>query len=651
MTEQQFRRLLLALVVGGALLAIILFISILSFPRVPDDLNRLALNNPTYIIGDNGEIVKILADREVVPLTNVSPYVYNAFLALEDSRFYRHHGIDKRGLVRALFNNLIRFRVKEGASTITQQVAKALFFGYERKWSRKIKEAFVALQIEQQFTKEQILEAYINQIDFGSGIFGVELAAQTYFGKHASELTLAESALLAGIPRWPSRYNPATNAEIAKERQAFVLKRMVEEGYISERQRQAALREELKVQRINPLQGSADYYVETVKTMVSERFGSDAVNYGGLRIYTAMDKRLQYEAMRAVVEGLARVDEMMGLKPYQKASWVEKGNYPQAALVAIDPKTGAVKALVGGRDFRRAPFNRALSNNRHAGSAFKPFIYFSVIDRGIADPKTVFVDEPVQFQIGHQSWAPDNIDLSYQGPVILKYALMKSINTISAKLIERVGPAQVVSYAKRLGIESELQANLSLALGAAGVSPLEMAAAFATIANGGRRHQPIFIKEIRSSDGQQLEEFIPKVQKVADPITCYLITDMLQGVVEGGTGVGVRSYGFYRPCAAKTGTSSEYRDTWFVGYTPELVTAVWVGFDDNRPMRDAKKRGLTGARAALPIWVSFMKNALSDVPESEFPIPEGIEFEVVDPRTGSGPMPGGPSLTVAVKAF
>ncbi|MBN2355343.1 transglycosylase domain-containing protein, partial [candidate division KSB1 bacterium] len=435
MSEKKFRLIIALSISALVLLLVALFFTILTFPRLPDDLNRIALNNPSYIIGDNGDIVKILADREVVPLSQVSPHVVHAFLALEDSRFYRHHGIDKKGFLRALLNNLIHFRVKQGASTITQQVAKALFFGYERKWSRKIKEAFIALQIERQFPKDRILEAYINQIDFGSGVFGIELASQTYFGKHADELTLAESALIAGIPRWPARYNPATHADIAKERQTFVLKRMVEEGYISEEQKQEALKEEIIVTRMNPLQGSANYYVETVKARVSEVLGADAVNYGGLRIYTAMDVRLQYEATRAVAEGLTRLDELMGLPPYTEAGWEAKGHYPQAALVALEPYSGAVKALVGGRDFRRAPFNRALSNNRHAGSAFKPFIYFCVLDRGIADQKTVYVDEPVEFQIGKQSWAPDNIDFRHQGPVVLKYALMKSINTISAKLI------------------------------------------------------------------------------------------------------------------------------------------------------------------------------------------------------------------------
>lgn len=651
MNSKKLRILLVIGLVVVIALAIIGFFTLLTFPRVPDDLNAIALSSPTYLLGDDGQIVKVLSDRETVPLAQVSPDVIHAFLALEDSRFYHHHGIDKKGLLRALLNNVIHFRVKQGASTITQQVAKALFFGYERVWSRKIREAFIALQLERQFPKDRILEAYINQIDFGSGVFGIELAAETYFGKRANELTLAESALIAGVPRWPARYNPISRADIARERQAFVLRRMEEEGYISHEQRQQALAEDIKINRINPLQGNSDYFVETIRNQVSSEYGGDAVNYGGLRIHTTMNARFQYEATKAVVEGLERVDEAMGLPPYRQASWDQKATYPQGALVAIDVHTGGIKALVGGRDFRRAPFNRALANNRHAGSAFKPMLYFAAFDRGIATPKTVYVDAPTSFQVGNQTWAPDNIDFKYQGPVVLKYALMKSINIISAKLIDEVTPEVVVSCAHRLGIESEMGANPSLALGATGVSPLEMAEAYATMAGGGIRHQPYFVVGITTAEGQSVEETIPKSQKTADPLTCYQMVDMLRGVVEGGTAISLRSLGFSRPCAGKTGTSNDYRDNWFVGFTPDLVIAVWVGFDDNHPMYDAKKKGMTGARSALPIFAQFCKNALATTPYTEFTVPDGIIFEEVDPRTGAGPMPGGPSLMVALKNY
>lgn len=633
-----------------ALVIIFLLVHTLTFPRIPDDLNEIALNNPTYILGDDGQIAKILADREVITLDQMSPHVVHAFIALEDHNFYSHHGINKRALLRAVIDNIIHFRVRQGGSTITQQLAKNLFFSFERDWARKIKEIFVAFQIERQFSKDQILEAYINQINFGSGVYGVELAAQTYYGKHANELTLAEAAMLAGIPRWPARYNPSINADVAKERLTFVLKRMVEEGFITENEKALALLEEIKADRINKMQGTSDYFVDEVKNQLSKTLGAEAVNYGGLRIYTTLNNKYQFEATRAVLEGLAQIDEMMGLPPYQKATWDEKLKYPQAALVAIDPATGAVKAMVGGRDFRRAPFNRAVANNRHAGSAFKPFIYMTALLKKDVSPATIYVDEEISLPTGSGSWSPDNIDYTFQGPVALKWALMRSINVVAAKLISETGPEKVVVTARNMGIESHIEPNLSLALGATGVSPLEMAVAYATIANGGTRRHPMMYTLIKNSEGEVIEETIPKFQRVVDASTSYLLLDMMRGVVERyGTGAAVRNHGLTRPCAGKTGTSSDYRDNWFVGFTPELVTAVWVGFDDNRIMRDGKRRGMTGSRSALPIWARFMRNALAQQPQSDFTIPDDISFATINIHTGSESADGDSLITVALK--
>lgn len=634
----------------GLFLCTLLYLSILTLPRVPNDLNDIALSNPTLILGDDDQVAKRLADREVIPFEQMPKTVLQAFIALEDNRFYDHHGISKRDLLRAVVANFTHLGVRQGGSTITQQLAKNLFFTFERDWARKFKEMFVAFQIERQFSKEKILEAYANQINFGSGVYGIELASQTYFAKHASDLTLAESAMLAGIPRWPARYNPSTNIQVAKERQAFVLGRMVAEGFITQTERTSALAESLRVDRVNRMQGSADYFIEEIKNRVSTTLSAEAVNFGGLRIYTTLNTRMQLEATRAVGEGLSALDESMGLTPYNKASWETKAGYPQAALVALDPRTGEIKAVVGGRDFRRAPFNRAFANNRHAGSAFKPFIYFTALEKNLITPATVLVDEPVSFDTGSQKWAPDNIDFKYLGPVTMKYALARSINSISAKLIFQTTPEAVVATCHRLGVNSDIQPLFSLALGAAGVSPLEMAAAFATIAAGGVYHQPYMIRSIHNELDEVIEETIPKSQHVADPQTCYQLLDMLCGVVDkGGTGAAVRTYGYYGTCGGKTGTSNEYRDAWFVGVTPELAVAVWVGFDDNHPMIDAKNRGVTGSRAALPIWARFVNRALSGQPYGQFAIPDHIVFATIDPRTGSGRMPGGPSITVALK--
>ena len=630
------------------LIAVVLW-TILSLPQIPDDLNKIALSHPTVILASDGQILKVLANRQVVQFDQISPYLVNAILALEDSDFYKHHGFSKKAWLRALYRNLIHFQIREGGSTITQQLAKNLFFAFNRSPLRKIKEFFIALQIEQQFSKQQILEAYLNQIDFGSGIYGVELAAQTYFAKHADELTLAEASLLAGIPRWPARYNPYKNEKIAKERQAFVLKRMVQEGFITEEERQKALATELHLNRINKLFGHAEYFTEQVKKIAAKKYGIDAVNYGGLRIHTTLNTKYQYEASVAVKEGLEQLDELMGLPPYEEASWQDKLEYPQAALISIDAKTGAVVAMVGGRDFARSQFNRAVSNNRLAGSSFKPFIYLAALDKGVVTPKSVLVDEETEFKFGNQTWIPRNFENEYQGPVTVKWALMHSINVIAAKLIERVTPEVVVEYAHRVGIKSQLKPNLSLALGATGVSPLEMAGAYNTFANEGILRQPFLIKEIRTFEQVSLERNSIKSSRVIDSQTVYLLIDMLKGVVDNGTGRSVRAYGFERPCAGKTGTTNDFRDAWFLGFTPELVTAVWVGFDDNREMRDKNGYGITGAKGAIPIWVRYMKRALANTPYSDFPIPPGIEFQTIDPRTGAGPMPGGPRITVALR--
>ncbi|MBN1480925.1 PBP1A family penicillin-binding protein [candidate division KSB1 bacterium] len=636
------------LLVLAALVAALAIYALLRLPQIPDDLNKIALASPTKIYADDGMLIKTLADRQIVQLEHVSSSLISAVLALEDKNFYSHHGISKRGLVRAFLSNLRRGRVTQGGSTITQQLAKNLFFSFERSYLRKLQELFVTLQIEQQFSKDEILEAYINQIDFGSGIYGIELAAQTYFSKHADELTIAEAAMLAGIPRWPARYNPYKYPEIAKERQLFVLKRMLDEKYITEQEIETATAERLSYRRIYDLYGHADYFIDAVIDTASLDFGRNAVMYGGLDIYTTLNSRYQLAASRAVKDGLAELDELLGLDPYEDSAWSERENYPQAALVAIDPKTGAVKALVGGRDYRRAPFNRALAGNRSPGSAFKPFTFIAALDKGLVNPATVMVDEPTQFKIYNQVWEPRNYDRVFMGPLTLKMALAKSRNVIAAKLIEKVSPEVVVEYAADLGITSPLESHLSLSLGAAGVSPLEMATAYTTIAAQGFLRYPYFIRKIFSTE-RTLYDHELSSRRVIDSQTCYVLIDMLSGVIEYGTGTGVQKRGFYRPCAGKTGTTNDYRDAWFIGFTPDLVAAVWVGYDDNRPMLNKWGGGIAGSTGALPIWTIFMNDVLKDSAYSEFPIPPGIEFIKVNPTSGEAVSPYEDGIRIAVR--
>ena len=426
-----------------------------------------------------------------------------------------------------------------------------------------------------------------------------------------------------------------------------MIKRMADEGFITQDKRQELSARELEYHRMNVFSGSADYFLDYILKTASEDLGRGAVNYGGLDIFTTMNSHYQFEATRAVKEKLAEFDQLMGFPPYEQASWEEKLNYPQAALVAIDVHSGDVKAMVGGRDFIRSPFNRAVSNNRSPGSAFKLFIYFGALDKGIITPSTVLIDQPVKIEFDNQVWEPENFEKEYLGPMTVKYGLSESRNTIAAQIIQRLTPKVAVEYAQKMGIKSPLQPLYSLALGATSVSPYEMASAYVTIASEGIRKEPKMIKAIKSAENKNLWSKFYKNEKLFDAQTCYIMIDMLRGVVEHGTAKSIKTLKFRRPCAGKTGTSGDNRDAWFIGFTPDLVTVVWVGFDDNRMMHDKWGGSITGGRAAIPIWVEFMKSALGNSLFTDFKRPPGIIFKEIDPRTGAGPMPGEPKITIA----
>ncbi|UCE06214.1 MAG: PBP1A family penicillin-binding protein [bacterium] len=633
------------------ILLIVFFLIAFSLPQLPDTLQELVLSTPTEIYSDSGELIIVLSNREEVKLSQVSQHFISAVLAMEDTEFYRHHGLNKKGLLRAIFNHFIRFRRSGGGSSITQQLAKNLYFSFNRSWSRKIKDALLACQMERRYSKDEILEAYCNQIDFGSNAFGIEQASQTYFAKHADELTLEEAAFLANIPRWPTNYNPYLNFEITKQRQRIVLKRMHKAGFISKQEMEQALATPLDLKRLNLFWGKASYYVDYIKNIIENMYSKEVLSYGGLKIYTTLDTRLQNFAQQAVQLGLAELDNRLGFKDYDLASDEEKQLYIQAALVTMDPKNGKVKAMVGGRDFAISPFNRAISNNRLPGSAFKPFVYLAAIDRGKYTPATIVVDSAVTFEFDNQQWSPPNFDRKFLGPITLKTALMHSRNVATAKIIYDISPETEIEYAEQMGITSPLAANLSLALGTSSVSPLEMCSAYCPFANGGISREPLTIKYIEDYQGKILHEFPSRSTQVVDPQSIYLVLDMLRAVVEIGTAKSVRAWGFDRPAAGKTGTTNDARDLWFVGFTPQLVTAVWVGYDDNRPVKDKNDIELTGAGAAIPIWVRFMNNALQNERYRNFPIPEGIIFEYVDPTTGEiVPSYNPEAQQVAVKA-
>jgi len=620
----------------GALLAIgLFFIAVRDLPRVPEPLGRIIETPPTEIFAATGERLMIIGGREVVPLNRISPFFIQAMIATEDHRFWEHHGLDKLRTLKALWITLFEPGRIQGASTITQQLAKNLFFSYRRTYMRKFRELLVALQIETRYSKREILEAYLNQIPFGVGAYGIEQAARAFFGKPALELNLAESALLASLPKSPTRYNPYRYFERAKKRQQLVLARMRAVGYATVEETEAAFQAPLQLmsQRAGTSKGS--YFLDLVLNDLEERYGPEVVYHGGLKVSTTLDPQQQAWAIESLQNGLVKLDRLMGISDKDNTGDAKSLSHPQGALVAVECNSGAVKALVGGRDYSETEFNRAVESNRLPGSGFKPFLYYAAFEKLSLTPANVFVDKQITVPvIGASDWTPKNFGREHEGPMILKRALMKSVNAIAAQLVERAGPDAVIDVARRSGIKSPLTSVYSVALGTSGVSPLEMATAFSTFATGGIRHEPFWIRRVEDPLGRVLEEQIVRGQRSLDAGIGYQVVDMMRGVLTTGTGKVVRRMGFDLPAAGKTGTSDDFRDAWFTGFTPTLSVSVWVGYDRGMSMRDVNRIGITGGRGAAPIWTEFMIKATSGEPPREFTIPSDIHFETVDPVSG-----------------
>lgn len=613
-------------------------------PQLPDSLDKIALSLPTEVYSADGEVMKVLGERHPISLKDVSPYFTKAIVATEDSRFWNHHGIDHIGLIRATIANVKAGRVVQGGSTITQQLSKNLFFAFDRVWIRKFKELLIAFQMESAFSKNEILEAYCNQVYFGGGAYGVEEASLQYFGKRARDLTLLQAALLAGLPNSPNYRNPYNSLDRAMERANYVLKRLVELRFITQSEMNAALNNPLELvppkQETNPNL----YFVNFVLEKLEKKYGKDFVHFGGLKIFTTLDSRFQKFAQRSVETHLTALEkhlkpELDGIQPLQ------------AALVSIENKTGAVRAMLGGRKYSQSQFNRAVSNMRMPGSSFKPFVYFTAMEHLGLNPASVVVDEAVTIPVpGSKPWQPKNFNDSYDGPIVLKKALMRSLNVVSAKLIHQVTPQRVIQTAKQFGITSPLGPHLSLALGTSGIAPLEMASAYSVIANLGVVNEPYLIQRVEDYRGNPLyEHFYHGVQKFSQK-AIYPLLDMMTGVVEQGTGTVVRRMGFKHPAGGKTGTTNDFKDAWFNGFTKDLSTSVWVGKDNNLPMLDKNDKGMTGASAAAPIWTYFMQKALKNKSRVKFPVPDGIRFARVEATTGYLATANSPnSLEVAVK--
>ncbi len=624
-------------IAGVALLglAVLLLVVAQDLPRVPDPLSRIIETPPTEIFAATGERLMVIGGREAIPLNRVSTDFINAVVATEDHRFWGHHGIDKLRTLKALWITLLQPDRIQGASTITQQLAKNLFFSFERSYMRKFRELLVAFQIESRYSKEDILEAYINQIAFGPQAHGIEQAARVFFGKTASELTLSEAALLAGLPKSPTRYNPYRHMERAQRRQRVVLARMVATGYITRQQAEEAGFSPIHLASSPRKARPGGYFLDMVIRDLENRYGTDVVHHGGLKVTTTLDPQLQTWAEEALLAGLDNLAETTGTTAPETA---DEPQPLQGALVAVAAQSGALKALVGGRNYAETAYNRAIQNQRQVGSGFKPFTYYAALEKLGYSPATVMVDRPLTVPVrGAADWQPRNFGRTFHGPIVLKKALMDSVNTIAAQLIERSGPEAVVDTARRCGIQSPLKPVYSLSLGTSGVSPLEMAGAFATFATGGIRHDPFWIARVEDSQGRILEEHLVSGRRVLEPDLSYQIVDMMKGVVDQGSGRAVRRLGFDLPAAGKTGTTNSYQDAWFIGFTPTLSTSVWVGFDKNRSLRDRNGVGITGGRAAAPIWARFMKQAMEGEPVRDFTMPEDIHLETIDPQTGRPP--------------
>ncbi|WP_035991154.1 transglycosylase domain-containing protein [Leptolyngbya sp. KIOST-1] len=573
----------------------------ISFRNLPDVrvLRNYVPSETSYIYDINGTLLHSLhdeANREVIDIDDMSPHLKRAVLAVEDSYFYSHNGINPSSVGRAMLANVAAGSTVEGGSTITMQLVKNLFLTPERAISRKVAEAVLALRLEQIFSKDEILEMYLNQVYWGHNNYGAETAAQSYFNKSAKDLTLPEAAMIAGLIQAPENYSPFQNYQATKERQAIVLNRMRQLGWISPEEELAAREAPLLIGEVKSFRNSISPYVTDAAVQeLKQRFGNEAVLKGGMRVQTTVDLAMQQMAEETVQRHNARIRHVAD----------------QMALVAIDPRTHFVKAMVGGVDYQQSQFNRAIQAYRQPGSAFKPFVYYVAFATGRYTPASSIADTPVSYPDGYRYYSPRNYDGGFMGNIPIRTALEVSRNVPAVKLGQAVGVNQIIELCRTLGIKSPMQPVTSLPLGAVDLTPMEMAGAYATFASNGWYSEPTFIVQVSDSSGNVLLDNTPQPQLVLDPWAAASLTDVMQGVIARGTGTAAQ---IGRPAAGKTGTTDSQRDVWFVGYVPQLSTAVWIGNDNYRPMRG----GTTGGTYAAPVWKDFMQRALVNVPVENF---------------------------------
>jgi penicillin-binding protein 1A len=590
--------------------------------------------------------------RKLIEISEVPPYLIEMLIQVEDSNFYSHWGVDVVSIIRAAYQNFRSGRTTQGASTITQQLARNMFLSTERRYSRKIKEAMLAVIIEKQFTKQEILEAYLNKVLFGNGYYGIESASMNYFLKTSSELTIEESALLVGLLRGSGFYNPLRHPERATNRRNFVLNLAHEKKIISTDQYNVAKATPVNVNRVsvssNP---QSDYFIEYIRPYLERTYTTNQLFTGGMKIYTTLDWDMQVYADSVMKHVLSTFDTSRRYRA--KYADVPAGavniktDYLQGGVFAMDPHNGEVLVMIGGRNFQHSKFNRIMQARRQPGSAFKPFLYAAAIEQGFT-ASTVITDEPVNFlRGGRPFWQPKNYTNDFRGPVRLREALQRSINTVAAKIIYDIGPQRFVTFLNKLEFSTRMGAYYSLSVGACEVIPFELIKAYTIFPGRGEMVEPVFIKRVTDSTGKVLEEATVRKKRVMSQQDAFIVTDMMKSVINEGTAASARTQGFRMPAGGKTGTTDDYKDAWFIGFTKNLVMGTWVGFDDNRPMG----RAMTGGVAALPIWTPVMRyyerqlTAAGRSTTEDFDRPSGISRIEVSRRTGLAGSYGDPTYT------
>jgi penicillin-binding protein 1A len=635
-------------------LAVLAVVVIKKYQEYKKDLPSLTqLHNiepslATKVYSADGKLIKefFTEKRTLVPLSRMPQHLIDALLATEDRRFFKHWGVNLLSMCRAVCVSFWSGERIKATSTITQQLARTLFLTQERTISRKIKEVLTSIKIERNYSKEEILEMYLNQCYFGKGAYGIQAAAQLYFSKNVDDLSISECAILIGIPKNPSRYSPIDHPDLALARRNIVLEAMKNFKKISKEEADSLEKLPLELDPSSIWAGQAPYFTEMTRQYLENKYGDDVLYRGGLSVYTTLNLDLQKVAEKALTAQLDTLQKRMerthsrrdpkytivvidstGGEPIKKRVYKEI----QGALVALDNKTGDILALVGGKDFDQSEFNRAVQGLRQPGSGFKPFIYTAAIENGCR-PTDIVVDAPFSL-IGEdgKEWSPENFDKIFRGPVTLRQALAKSINVVAAKLIQKVTPAQTIFYASHLGIKTPLSPYPSLALGTSEVTLLDMVSALSVFPNQGIRVEPRYILKITDRYGNVLEENnTSKKEEVLSAQTSYIMTTMLESVINEGTGAGARAKGFYRPAGGKTGTTDNCTDNWFTGFTPQITAGVWVGYDDKTEIGERS----TGALNALPVWTDFMMKAHDTLKVEDFEVPPGIVFKTVCLESG-----------------